>query len=188
MRRVRLHDYRIAGGKRGGGVSAGNAERQRKIAGAENCHRADGPKAGTQIGLGRLARGIGAVDARHRPRTFLNHFSEQPKLTRGASHFRFQTRLGQRRFLVRALDQGFGERIDVGRDLVQQGGASGARCAAELREGFDGLLRGGVHIRRGSGVIRRLQRRAGCRLESAKRLGCRRLCCEPIRLFPVNSI
>ncbi len=105
MRGVSFDDDRIARGQRRGGVSARDGKGQRKITGAENHHRAQRMQHGTEIGLGRSARGVGPIDSRHDPRTLFHYFREQAKLATGARGFTLQARFRQSSLLLGALDQ-----------------------------------------------------------------------------------
>jgi hypothetical protein len=88
MSRVRFHNDGTAGGKRGSGISSGDRERERKVAGTKNDNRAKRPEHGTDVWFASwLAIRNGSIDARHHPRALLNHAGKQTKLRAGARQF-----------------------------------------------------------------------------------------------------
>ena len=91
MRRVRFHDYRIAGGQGRCGVASRYGKRERKIAGAENGNGSERPQQGPDSWLWRwFTRGIAAIDSRGYPRSFLCHGGEESQLAAGSPQFALQ--------------------------------------------------------------------------------------------------
>jgi hypothetical protein len=73
MRRVRLHDDRIAGSESGCGVSAGDRKRQRKIAGAKHRDRTHWAQHGSNIWPGqRSSVWLRRINAGINPRAFFD--------------------------------------------------------------------------------------------------------------------
>ncbi len=118
--RMRLDDDGISRRERRGGVSAGHREGQRKVARAENHHRAQSMQHRAQIRLGRLTRRISPVNPRHHPRAFFHYFREQTKLPRGAAGLTLQARFRQGGFLLGAIDKLIDGAINFGRDGPQE--------------------------------------------------------------------
>ena len=64
MRRMSLDDDRATGRESRSGVAAGDRERQREIAGSENCYRTERHVAQSQVGARRrLAIRLGGLDS-----------------------------------------------------------------------------------------------------------------------------
>ena len=119
-----LHDHRAAGGQGRGGITTGHGEGEGKIGRTENRHRAERPEHRTHIRLGhRLALGIGVIDARIHPASFLGHRGEQAQLAGGAADFPLQARFRQAGFQIAALDEGGGVFLDQVGNAAQQGRA-----------------------------------------------------------------
>ena len=81
VRRMRLDDDGAARGKSGGGVSTGDREGEREVAGAEDDDGAERAQHGANVGARqRLAVGQSRIDARVDPGALLDNAGEETKL------------------------------------------------------------------------------------------------------------
>jgi hypothetical protein len=122
--RVALDDHRAAGRQGRGGVAAGRREGQREVAGAEHHHRAQRDEALAQVGAGQgRAVGHGRIDPRADPVAAPHDLGEQPQLAAGAAALAGDPGLGQAGLGHGGLDQLVAQRLDLGGDRLQEGGA-----------------------------------------------------------------
>src|SRR5215469_8932406 len=105
MRGMSLKDDGVASREGRGCIPARDGKRQRKVASAEHCHRAEWAQHRAKVGPGCwFAVWLSAVNACPDPGTFLHNFGKQSQLAACAPRLCFETGLGQSCFLVGALD------------------------------------------------------------------------------------
>ena len=125
---VGLDDDGAAGGERGGGVTAGDGEGEREVAGAEDDDGADGDLALPDVqprcrGTVRL----GGVDAGGVEVPGPDHLGEESQLSDGTADFTGQPCRGQPGLGHGTVDDRFAHGFDVVRDRLEEGGALGRR-------------------------------------------------------------
>jgi hypothetical protein len=144
---VRLHHDRTTGREGGGGVAAGDGEREREVGRAK--HR-DGPDRAEHhpcVGLGeRLAVGLREVDASVHPGSPLDEIGEKPELAAGARAFRLGAASRQTAFGHVTRDEFVAQGLDFRGDAAKECRAVGARFCAVGREGALGLAAGQVDL------------------------------------------
>src|SRR6266566_5228782 len=114
-------DYGISAGQRRSRVATRHREGQWKITGAKNDDRTQRTKQRANIRFGRgLAIRIGAINARHHPRSFFYNLREQAKLSAGARGLTLQAGLGQSGLQAGALDDFFRDGLNVRRNLAEK--------------------------------------------------------------------
>ena len=140
---VALDHDRASGGEGGGGVAPGGRESERKIRGAEDGNRADGPldqlDVGARRGLAVRQRGVVAAIE---PVVFQDMAGEEAQLHGGAAAFALQPGGGQAGFLGADLGDLGATRFDLVGDAVQEGGALGTGLGGIGGEGGFGGFAG----------------------------------------------
>ncbi len=132
-------DDGVAGGKRGGSISASDGIGEREIAGAEHGDGAERLHHGADVGARqRLAIGQSRVDAGADPGALLDHIREHAALAAGAFGFALQARFRQRGFLLRAGDDLGHRRVEAIGDGAQQTSALAGGALAPDEECFLG--------------------------------------------------
>ena len=164
---VRHHDDGAAGREGRSGVAAGDGIGEGEITRAEDGDRAEGPAHRAMVGLReRLALGVGGLDARIDPLTFLDEVGEEAELTHGPADLTEATRLGQGGLRLRACGQRRAGGLNAHRDIAQerglgragQGGEDRRRRGGEISGRGDILGRGGVEKLREVVPRRRVER------------------------------
>ena len=141
MRRVALGNHRIAGGNRGGEISARRAiEGERKIVRPEHDHRSDRRVHRADVGLG--------VDRRLHPRTVAGRGRRLPQLVHRPRQLdRFQTGLDrQRRLGVGHRNQFLGPLLEPAGEGVEKRGKPLAGPAANAPGRRRGRLHGPIDL------------------------------------------
>ncbi|GAC1359529.1 MAG: hypothetical protein NVSMB3_07080 [Acidobacteriaceae bacterium] len=129
-------DDGIAGGESRGGVSAGDREGEREVAGAEDGDGTEGAEHRAKVWFGGRASGVGGIDAGVNPGALFDELREEPELAGGAGDLADETRLWRESgFEVSAVDKLRGGRIDSVSDATQQSGAGFAGGSGESWKG-----------------------------------------------------
>ncbi len=176
VRGMRLEHDGGARRQRRGGVTAGDREGEREVAGAEDGHRPERDLEAAQVGARRDRGGVRGVDGGVQVGAAGDQVSEHAELGVRPGQFAAQPGLAQRGLLVRRGDQLVGGPLDPGRDPPQQlgpgrrrgrgvhRGGQGRSCGRGTHLGHRRLVEGGALLTGGRAGLPQIGRPLGALL------------------------
>src|SRR5579872_3658038 len=151
-------DDRIAGGKGGGSIAAGDGKGDGEIAGSKDGDGAERAQHGAHVRPGQgLALGQGRVNAGAHPGTFFHQVSKQAQLIAGTRGLALKTEDGQSGFPRGARHQGLGNFFNIFCYRAQKRSPGLARQAAVNGKSVGGKARGHIQFVASRGMIGRGQ-------------------------------